>query len=70
MGMPFLRRRKSTLIDGAADDANDLSDHLATYLDGREHALPPELPRITRHIWPVIRAGTLGDGGGSEVSQA
>ena len=26
---PFLRRRKSTLIDGAADDANDLSDHLA-----------------------------------------
>ena len=30
--MPFLRRRKSTLIDGAADDANDLSDHLASYL--------------------------------------
>jgi len=35
MGMPFLRRRKSTLIDGAADDANDLVAHLASYLDGR-----------------------------------
>jgi putative flavoprotein involved in K+ transport len=34
MGMPFLRRRKSTLIDGAGDDAEDLSGHLATYLDG------------------------------------
>ena len=33
IGMPFLRRRKSTLIDGAADDANDLTDHLAAYLD-------------------------------------
>ena len=28
MGIPFLRRRKSSLIDGAADDARDLSDHL------------------------------------------
>jgi putative flavoprotein involved in K+ transport len=34
MGIPFLRRRKSTLIDGAADDARDLSAHLAGYLDG------------------------------------
>jgi putative flavoprotein involved in K+ transport len=35
MGTPFMRRRKSTLIDGAADDARDLSDHLASYLRGR-----------------------------------
>jgi putative flavoprotein involved in K+ transport len=34
MGLPFLRRRKSTLIDGAADDARELSAHLASYLDG------------------------------------
>ena len=34
MGMQFLRRRKSALIDGAGDDAGDLSDHLVTYLDG------------------------------------
>jgi putative flavoprotein involved in K+ transport len=33
MGMPFLRRRKSSLIDGASDDAHDLSDHLVGYLD-------------------------------------
>ncbi len=33
MGMPFLRRRKSTLIDGAAADARDLTEHLAAHLD-------------------------------------
>ena len=32
MGLPFMRRRKSTLMDGAADDARDLSSHLAAYL--------------------------------------
>jgi putative flavoprotein involved in K+ transport len=32
MGMQFLRRRKSALIDGAGDDARDLSAHLASYL--------------------------------------
>jgi len=30
MGMQFLRRRKSALIDGA----RDLSDHLVAYLNG------------------------------------
>lgn len=34
MGQQFLRRRKSSLIDGAADDAQDLSGHLAGYLNG------------------------------------
>jgi putative flavoprotein involved in K+ transport len=34
LGMPFLRRRKSTLIDGAGADAEDLSAHLASYLAG------------------------------------
>jgi putative flavoprotein involved in K+ transport len=33
MGMQFLRRRKSALIDGAGDDARDLSAHLKAYLD-------------------------------------
>jgi putative flavoprotein involved in K+ transport len=32
MGVPFLRRRKSVLIDGAGDDARDLSAHLVTCL--------------------------------------
>jgi putative flavoprotein involved in K+ transport len=34
MGLQFLRRRKSALIDGAADDARALSDHLAGFLAG------------------------------------
>lgn len=35
MGLQFLRRRKSALIDGAAADARDLSEHLAAYLHGQ-----------------------------------
>jgi putative flavoprotein involved in K+ transport len=38
MGLQFLRRRKSALIDGAGDDARDLSAHLASYLDGKVSA--------------------------------
>jgi putative flavoprotein involved in K+ transport len=34
LGIPFLRRRKSSLIDGAAADARDLSEHLVRSLDG------------------------------------
>lgn len=32
MGLPFLRRRRSTLIDGAAADAHDLAEHLVGHL--------------------------------------
>jgi putative flavoprotein involved in K+ transport len=32
LGLPFLRRRKSSLIDGVGDDARELSIHLAAYL--------------------------------------
>jgi putative flavoprotein involved in K+ transport len=39
MGMPFLRRRKSSLIDGAADDARDLTDHLVGHLDSLAQAV-------------------------------
>jgi putative flavoprotein involved in K+ transport len=35
LGMPFLRRRKSSLIDGVGDDARDLSAHLASYIRDR-----------------------------------
>src|SRR5262245_57963546 len=34
LGMQFLRRRKSALIDGAGDDARDLADHLVQHLKG------------------------------------
>jgi putative flavoprotein involved in K+ transport len=32
MGLQFMRRRKSALIDGAGDDARELSEHLVAYL--------------------------------------
>jgi putative flavoprotein involved in K+ transport len=32
LGLPYLRRRKSSFIHGAEDDARDLSEHLAQYL--------------------------------------
>ena len=32
MGLPFMRRRKSSFIDGAGDDAADLAAHMSTYL--------------------------------------
>jgi putative flavoprotein involved in K+ transport len=32
LGLTFLRRRKSSLIDGVGDDARDLSAHLAAYV--------------------------------------
>jgi putative flavoprotein involved in K+ transport len=35
IGTPFLRRRKSSFIDGAGDDAQDLVVELAAFLDGQ-----------------------------------
>jgi putative flavoprotein involved in K+ transport len=36
MGLQFMRRRKSALIDGAGDDARELAGHIARYL-GETH---------------------------------
>ena len=49
MGMQFLRKRKSALIDGAGDDARDLSEHLAGFLDGRavSHVRNTEQPQAS-----------------------
>jgi putative flavoprotein involved in K+ transport len=42
LGLPVLRRRKSTFIHGIEDDARDIIDHLAGYLAGRaEDHSPP-----------------------------
>jgi putative flavoprotein involved in K+ transport len=38
IGMPFLRRRKSSFIDGGRADAEDLIVDLAAFLDGRAQA--------------------------------
>lgn len=35
IGMPFLRRRKSSFIHGASDDANDLADHIAQFVGAK-----------------------------------
>lgn len=35
LGLPFLRRRKSNLIDGVGDDAHDLSLYIQSLLSGR-----------------------------------
>ena len=35
IGLPFLRRRKSSFIHGTEDDAMDISDHLAKFLETR-----------------------------------
>jgi len=48
LGIPFLRRRKSSLIDGAGDDARDLSVHLASYLSGRASVPHPEREVLSR----------------------
>jgi putative flavoprotein involved in K+ transport len=39
MGMPFLRRRKSGLIDGAGDDARELTAHLKAHLNDKHPRL-------------------------------
>lgn len=38
LGVPFLRRRKSSFIDGVGPDAAELSSHLHAYLDQRSRA--------------------------------
>ena len=57
MGMQFLRRRKSALIDGAGDDARELSAHLAAYLDNAAPRLEvfgsATIPSGNRVTFPV-----------------
>ena len=36
MGLPFMRRHKSSFIYGVSDDARDISDHLVDFLAGRD----------------------------------
>jgi putative flavoprotein involved in K+ transport len=44
VGLPVLRRRKSSFIHGAEDDARELVDHLAAYLDrGRRQDVSQEI---------------------------
>jgi putative flavoprotein involved in K+ transport len=44
MGLQFLRRRKSALIDGAGTDAADLADHLVAFLAGESRPVADRKP--------------------------
>jgi len=46
LGAPFLRRRKSTLIDGVGDDARELSAHLVAYLGAGTPATRPAMQAL------------------------
>jgi putative flavoprotein involved in K+ transport len=48
LGMPFLRRRKSSLIDGVGDDTRDLSAHLVSYLSDRHQSRRPAMRVVAR----------------------
>ena len=41
LGLPFLRRRKSSFMHGAEDDVREIGAHLAAHLDGVRH--PPRV---------------------------
>jgi len=43
LGLPYLRRRKSSFIHGAEDDAREIGAHVAAHLDGSEMV---EFPRF------------------------
>jgi putative flavoprotein involved in K+ transport len=63
MGMPFLRRRKSTLIDGAGPDARELAAHLAGHLDAvaAERGYQPLAAKTEPSSWDRS-AGVVGRG--------
>ena len=48
LGLPFLRRRKSSFMHGAEDDVRELGAHLAAYLD--------QAAREARHVVPIRAA--------------
>jgi putative flavoprotein involved in K+ transport len=58
MGMPFLRRRKSALIDGAGEDARELAAHLAAYLDDIDFAMRSTMSGGTKFTSSVVSAST------------
>jgi putative flavoprotein involved in K+ transport len=49
LGLPVLRRRKSTFINGAEADARDLAQHLAGYLAGCGAGKSLSAPAFLRH---------------------
>jgi hypothetical protein len=50
IGTPFLRRRKSSFIDGACEDAQDLIGELAAYLDAAAGDRAVDRPASTAQL--------------------
>jgi putative flavoprotein involved in K+ transport len=44
LGLPYLRRRKSSFMHGAEDDVREIGAHLAAHLDGLRHKPRAEVP--------------------------
>jgi putative flavoprotein involved in K+ transport len=55
MGLPFLRRRKSSFIHGAEDDARELCADLAEYLDRVRNRIAVPMRARTSHGVPAAR---------------
>ncbi|HYP97974.1 MAG TPA: NAD(P)-binding domain-containing protein [Polyangiaceae bacterium] len=63
LGLPYLRRRKSSFIHGAEDDARELGAHLMQFLDGSERgrsgsSVAPRSLQSSLPLTPVRRVGT------------
>jgi hypothetical protein len=54
MGLQFMRRRKSALIDGAGDDARELSAHIARFLGGPSLEDRPQVLELVEKVPDVI----------------
>src|SRR4051794_16562791 len=59
IGTPFLRRRKSSFIDGACDDAQELAAELAGFLDGRVVPHPRAARRNESLVTDVTSANNV-----------
>jgi putative flavoprotein involved in K+ transport len=51
LGLPVLRRRRSTFISGIEDDAREVIDHLARYLAGTPFSYRYLPPRIVGPVY-------------------
>jgi len=58
LGLPYLRRRKSSFIHGAEDDAREIGAHVAAHLDGSEMGRSGSCiaPRSARGAFPLAAA--------------
>ena len=54
MGLQFMRRRKSALIDGAGDDARELSAHIARFLGGPSLEDRPQVLELVEEMPDVV----------------